>query len=224
MISAKGLYFSYTGTSPYILSGMDFDIFAGEYISVVGDNGSGKTTLMRLILKMIKPSSGLIVSSAKRTGYVPQRNNGADSGFPITVYEMLNAYRKLLNVKDKDAVSENLSLVGMHGFENALTKNLSGGQRQKTLIARALMGEPDLLVLDEPSTGIDATSRRDIYRILKALNQTKGMTIISVEHNLMAAISNSTRIYHLAGGHGHICTPEQYVAEYMKRPEGFGDA
>jgi zinc transport system ATP-binding protein len=224
MISAKGLYFSYTGAAPYILNGIDFDILAGEYISVVGDNGSGKTTLMRLILKMIRACSGSIESRAKMTGYVPQRNNGAESGFPITVHEMLNSYRKLLKVKDKNVVSENLKLVGMDGFESALTKNLSGGQSQKTLIARALMGAPDLLVLDEPSTGIDAASRQDIYRILRDINRNKGITIISVEHNLQAAVSNSTRIYHLAGGHGHICTPAQYTAEYMKKPEGFGNA
>ncbi|MCL2409502.1 MAG: metal ABC transporter ATP-binding protein [Oscillospiraceae bacterium] len=223
MIRAKELHFSYTGTAPYILNGIDFEMLAGEYISVVGDNGSGKTTLMRLILKMIKPGTGSIASSAQRTGYVPQRNSGADSGFPITVHEMLNSYRKLLKVPDKNAVRENLKLVSMSGFENALTRTLSGGQSQKMLIARALMGEPDLLVLDEPSTGIDSASREDIYRILKALNQTKGMTIISVEHNLRAAVSNSSRIYHLSGGRGHICTPEQYVAEYMNRPGEFGD-
>ena len=215
MITARELYFSYNGAAPYVLGGIDFDIGAGEYVSVVGDNGSGKTTLMRLALKLLKPVKGSIETSAKMIGYVPQRSSRADTGFPLTVYEMLNSYRKLLKLKEKSVIEDALSLVGMGGFENTLTRSLSGGQSQKTLIARALIGEPELLILDEPSTGIDAGSQEDIYRILKLLNREKGITVVSVEHNLVAAVSNSTEIYHLADGHGHICTPQQYAEEYL---------
>ena len=81
-------------------------------------------------------------------------------GFPITVYEMLNSYRKLLKIKNRDIIQENLGLVGLSDFAGALVGTLSGGQSQKALIARALMGSPDLLVLDEPSTGVDADSQR----------------------------------------------------------------
>ena len=215
MILARGLYFSYTGATPYILRDIDLDIQNGEYISVVGENGGGKTTLVRLALKMLKPNKGHIVTTAKRIGYVPQRDSRADSGFPITVHEMLNSYRKLLKIKESKIIDEALSLVGMNGQKGALTRSLSGGQSQKTLIARALMGEPDLLILDEPSTGIDAASQEDIYGILRTLNKEKGITILSVEHNLVAAVANSTGIYHLSGGHGHICTPRQYAEEYL---------
>ena len=117
--------------------------------------------------------------------------------------------------KDKRAIEDALALVGMSGFESTLTRSLSGGQSQKILIARALIGEPELMILDEPSTGIDAGSQEDIYRILKELNREKGITVVSVEHNLAAAVSNSTEIYHLADGHGHICTPQQYAEEYL---------
>ena len=215
MILAQGLYFSYSGASPYILRDITLDIRDGEYISVVGENGGGKTTLVRLALGMLKPSRGSIEASAVRTGYVPQRVNRADSGFPITVYEMLNSYRKLLKIKEKQVIGNILELVGMASHTAALTRNLSGGQSQKTFIARALMGEPDLLILDEPSTGIDAASQEDIYGILRTLNREKGITIVSVEHNLTAAVANSTGIYHLSGGHGHICTPQQYAEEYL---------
>jgi len=211
------MYFSYTGAAPFVLDGIDLEVRRGEYVSVVGDNGSGKTTLMRLALKMLKPSSGSIKTSAVRTGYVPQRVR-TDMGFPITVFEMLNSYRKLLKIRDKGVIDESLALVGMEGFRGALTSTLSGGQNQKTLIARALIGEPDLLVLDEPSTGIDSGSREDIYRILRGL-KNKGITVVSVEHNLTAAVSNSTHIYHLSGGHGHICTPRRYADEFLtKKP------
>jgi len=227
MICAQKLYFSYTGAPPFVLGGIDLDVQRGEYVSVVGDNGSGKTTLMRLALKMLKPNSGSIATSATQVGYVPQRA-GADAGFPITVFEMLNSYRKLLKIKDKGAIDAALSLVGMQDFRNALTKTLSGGQSQKTLIARALMGEPDLLVLDEPSTGIDPGSQEDIYAILRRLNKENGITIVSVEHNLTAAVSNSTLIYHLSNGRGHICTPRQYADEFLPEKQifkiGGGDA
>ena len=224
MIQARDLYFSYTGSAPYVLSGIDFEIRDGQYISVVGGNGCGKSTLVRLALRLLKPVRGHIETSAKRTGYVPQRGGGPNPDFPMTVYEMLNSYRKLLKVKDTRAIAESLALVGMSGSENTLIQNLSGGQSQKTLIARALMGSPDLLILDEPSTGIDSDSQQDIYGILKRLNVENGITIVSVEHNLAAAISNSTQIYHLSGGRGHICTPKQYAKELPGADGGTGDA
>lgn len=216
MIKAEKLFFSYTGLPPYVLNGIDLEIRGGEYVSVVGENGSGKSTLMRLLLKFIKPSSGSIVSQAKRIGYVPQKNDFSNSDFPITVYESLDSYRRLLKIKSKDTIAENLEQVGMSDFRDALMGTLSGGQGQKILIARALMGNPDLLILDEPSTGVDVTSQKEIYAFLKKINQENGITIVSVEHNLTAAIANSTLIYHLMDGQGHLCTPRQYADEFLK--------
>jgi len=216
MIIARDLFFSYNGAAPYILHDIDFEIKDGEYVSVVGDNGCGKTTLMRLALKLLRPVRGSIETATARIGYVPQRSGRGDAGFPLTVMEMLGSYRKLLKLKDKRAIDDAIEQVGMGGCQNMLTRSLSGGQSQKILIARALLGEPELLILDEPSTGIDTGSQEDIYRILKTLNREKGITVVSVEHNLTAAISNSTEIYHLAGGHGHICTPQQYADEYLR--------
>lgn len=219
MIKTENLYFSYTGSSPYVLDAINLEIGDGEYVSIVGENGSGKSTLIRLILKFIKPTSGNIVSLAKRVGYVPQKNDFSNSNFPITVYEALNSYRSLLKIKDKGVIAENLEQVGMSGFSNALMGTLSGGQNQKILIARALMGNPDLLILDEPSTGVDNSSQKEVYGFLKKINKENGITIVSVEHNLDAAISNSTLIYHLAGGRGHLCTPGQYADEFLKRKD-----
>lgn len=216
MIQAENLFFSYTGSSPYVLDGINLEINDGEYVSVVGENGSGKSTLMRLMLKFIKPTDGNIVSYAKRIGYVPQKNDYSNANFPITVYEMLNSYRRLLKIRSKSVIMEHLEQVGMSGFTGALMGTLSGGQSQKILIARALMGNPDLLILDEPSTGVDINSQKEIYGFLKKINQENGITIVSVEHNLDAAISNSTMIYHLIDGHGHLCTPQKYADEFLK--------
>lgn len=215
MIQAKNLCFSYSGSPPYLLDRVNLEFPDGEYVSVMGENGCGKSTLMRLILKFLKPTKGTIDSRAKKIGYVPQRNDFSNANFPITVCEMLNSYRRLLKIKDKGVIETQLERVGMTGYRGALVGTLSGGQTQKVLIARALMGDPDLLILDEPSTGVDLRSQREIYGFLKRLNRDRGITVVSVEHNLEAAVANSTRIYHLQSGHGHLCSPENYAAEYL---------
>lgn len=215
MITAENLSFSYTGTPPFVLDGISFEFKDGEYVSVVGENGCGKSTLMKLMLKFLKPTRGSIAASAAKIGYVPQKSDNVNSGFPITVYEMLNSYRKILKIKDKTVINESLERVGLTDFSSALMGTLSGGQSQKALIARALIGNPDLILLDEPSTGVDIESQREIYALLKRLNTENGITIVSVEHNYGAAVSNSTLIYHLDRGHGHICTPEHYAEEYL---------
>lgn len=225
MIKAEKLVFSYTGAAPYVLNGLNLEVGDGEYVSVVGDNGSGKSTLIRLILCFIKPTGGSIETRAERIGYVPQKSESNSGGFPITVLEMLDNYRRLLKIKDKGVLAESMELAGLAGKADALMGDLSGGQSQKAMIARALMGHPDLLLLDEPSTGVDAGSRKDIYALVKKLNREKGITVVSVEHNLAAAIANSTLIYHMSGGKGHICTPKQFAQEYTGlSADGTGEA
>lgn len=216
MIKAENLSFSYTGTPPFVLDGISFTIENGEYVSVVGENGSGKTTLMKLVLRFLKPTRGSVMTDAMRIGYVPQRTGDRNTGFPITVYEMLNSYRRILKIKDKSVIEKSLEQVGLPDKANALMGSLSGGQGQRILIARALMGDPELIILDEPSTGVDPENQREIYALVRKLNVERGITIISVEHNLDAAVHNSTIIYHLERGRGHFCTTEQFALEYLR--------
>lgn len=215
MIQLEHLYFSYTGREPWVLDDLNLTIADGEYLSILGENGSGKSTLLRLLLRLLHPSRGKIVCDCGTVGYVPQRSDGLNAQFPITVGEMLGAYRRLLHLSDRAAVDAALHTVHMESFRHELIGNLSGGQRQRVFIARALMGRPGLLVLDEPSTGVDVGSQREIYALIRYLNRERGLTVISVEHNLAAAMENSTLIYHLAGGGGHLCTPTQYEAEFL---------
>ncbi|MDP4178825.1 MAG: metal ABC transporter ATP-binding protein [Bacillota bacterium] len=220
MIKINDLYFSYTKSAPYVLNNINLNINDGEYISVLGENGSGKSTLIKLILNLLSPSKGSILNNYKKTGYVPQKSDNINSQFPITVSEMLNSYRKILKINDKSSININLKKVNMLNFKNSLMGNLSGGQIQRILIARALIGNPDLLILDEPSTGVDITNQKEIYDLIRDLNRNMGITVISIEHNLNAAMNNSSLIYHLSRGTGHLCKPDAYIKEYIDTNKG----
>ncbi|MFT4146254.1 MAG: metal ABC transporter ATP-binding protein [Mobilitalea sp.] len=213
MIKINQLWFSYTGMTSYVLSDINVEIPKGEYVSVIGENGSGKTTLIRLLLGKLKPTKGSVSINAKFIGYVPQRNDFTNVNFPITVYEVLFSYFKLLKLKDKSVITEVLRITGMEGHKKSLMGNLSGGQTQKILISRALMGTPDLLILDEPSTGVDMDSQTEIYGLLKRMSLEKQITIVAIEHNLQAAFKNSSKIFHIQNGQGHLCNPDHYTKE-----------
>lgn len=215
MITIENLCFSYTQNTPYLLKNLCLTIHKGDYISILGDNGSGKSTLVKLLLKLLTPTEGKIVDTFTNLAYLPQRFENLNTQFPITVYEVLDCYRKTLKLKDRDCIFKYLDLVKMRDFSNSLIGKLSGGQCQKIFIARALMGAPDLLILDEPSTGVDLKSQNEIYSLIKDINMREKVTVISVEHNLKAAIDNSTLIYHLSQGSGHLCNPDAYINEYV---------
>jgi len=213
MIQINNLYFSYNKLPLYVLSNLNLIINKGDYISILGENGSGKSTLIRLILKILKPSSGDITINTNKIGYVPQKIDSFNSQFPITVSEVLNSHRKAIKIKNTSCIQKSLEKVGMENYKNSLIGNLSGGQQQKVFIARALMGNPELIVLDEPSTGIDVQSQKEIYSIIKKLNLDMRITIISIEHNLKAALINSNYILELNSGNGLL----QSIGEYKQR-------
>lgn len=220
MITIQNLYFSYAPNKPYLLKDLNLTINKGDYISILGDNGSGKSTLIKLLLKLLISTKGKIINDFTKTAYVPQRFDNLNIQFPITVYEILKCYQKTLKIKDKNCICNYLDLVKMRDFSNALIGTLSGGQCQKIFIARALMGNPDLLILDEPSNGVDLKSQNEIYSLIKNVNTINKVTVISVEHNLKAAIDNSSFIYHLCQGSGHLCNPNEYIKEYLATNTG----
>jgi zinc transport system ATP-binding protein len=212
MIKIKNLFFTYNKSSSYLLNDINLNINKGNYVSILGDNGSGKSTLLKLLLKTIKPSSGVVNVDTKSIGYVPQRFESFNSEFPMTVFEVMNCHRRIINIKDARTIDENLDTVGMRSFKNSLLGNLSGGQQQKIFIARALMGNPELIILDEPSTGVDVQSQDEIYSLIKHLNKVHGITVITVEHNLKAALANSDFIFELNRGNGRLLTVKEYVS------------
>lgn len=214
MVCIQDLSFKYGAGKKPLFENLCLTIKKGAYISIVGENGAGKSTLIKLLLGLLTPDTGSIRCGAHSIGYVPQKK-AAITGFPITVYETLNSYRILRKQRDKGLIDRYLSDVRLLDYKYALAGTLSGGQLQKMYIARALIGEPDLLILDEPSTGIDIQSQQEIYTFIKKLNTEQGLTVISVEHNLDAAVLNSTDIFHLADGCGHLCNPQKYAAEFL---------
>ena len=213
MLKLEHVNFSYAADSE-LLKDINMQVNDGEYVAIVGENGSGKSTLLKLILGLLEPVSGNVTNNFRRIGYVPQRFESLNSQFPMTVYEVLEYYRRVIGVKDKHVVRACLEQMKVEHLRDRLIGTLSGGQCQKVLIARALMGEPDVLVFDEPSTGIDVKSQQELYSFLQELHQ-KGMTIITVEHNLKFAVHGADKLYHVFNGQGHFCSPKAYVAEYV---------
>jgi zinc transport system ATP-binding protein len=206
--------FTYPGSEETVLSDISLNVHCGEYFSIVGNNGSGKSTFIKLALGLLSPTRGMVENNAKRTGYVPQRLENINMQFPITVKELLSSYRKAIGIRNAEEEKKLLSLVGMEKSSSSLVGSLSGGQCQRIFIARALIGNPDLLILDEPSTGIDAENREVIYEIIRAVKRERGVTVISVEHNLRAAAENSTLLYHIKDGRGHLCSADEFMSEF----------
>jgi zinc transport system ATP-binding protein len=209
MIDIKNLCFSYSNKPPYILNNINLNIEDGIYLSIVGENGSCKTTLIKLILGILKPNSGTLTINSNLIGYVPQRLDSFNSQFPITVREVLSCHKKTLKDKNID-IDTSLKDVNMEEYKNRLLGMLSGGQQQRVLIARALMGNPDIIILDEPSTGVDEANQKEIYSILKSLNKINKKTIISIEHNIDIALNNSNHILRVDNGQIALFTVEEY--------------
>lgn len=222
MIAIDHVYFAYD-RGPYLLRDVNMKVEDGEYISIVGENGSGKSTLLKLMLGLLTPSKGTIRNTFKHLGYVPQRFETLNSQFPITVYEVLDCYRKVMHIHDKEEITRCLNHMGIFDLRHHLIGNLSGGQCQKVLIARALLGKPDVLVFDEPSTGIDVKSQEELYLFIKRLNREEKITVITVEHNLKFAVHSVDKMFHVIHGTGHFCSPHDYIQEYVDDNVGGDD-
>lgn len=202
----RNLDFNYEPGSPKLIDDLNLTIEPGMFLTVLGENGSAKSTLVRLMLGLLKPVKGRIIRRLSRIGYVPQKKDKFNMRFPITVGELLKIHMK--GKTDKPA-SSFLDLVEMAESAGALFGELSGGQQQRVLIARAVSGEPDLLILDEPLTGIDSHSRELIRDLLLELNGN-GLTIISIEHDVAFAVHHSSHILTMKEGEIRLFTVEEY--------------
>lgn len=189
VLSVKNLSFAYAGNP--ILDRISFVVEAGDYLGIIGPNGGGKTTLLKLILGLLKPKTGeIVIAKRQRIGYVPQRSQVDDFLFPATVFEVVmsgrTASKGLLSMvtrADRSVVKHAMKTANVGHLSERRIGTLSGGERQRVMIARALSAEPVLLVLDEPTSAVDAPSQESFYAFLKQLN-AQGLTIILVSHDV----------------------------------------
>lgn len=198
IISIKELSFRYT--SEPVLDGVNLDLSKGDYIGLVGPNGSGKSTLVKSLLGLLPPQSGSIelfgqpiaqFSEWHRIGYVPQHVFRGDRAFPATVREVVesghmreNTILCQLGIRKCEPITEALETAGVDHLVHRRIGELSGGERQRVFIARALVSHPELLILDEPTAGIDQTAQEAFYDLLETLNRKRGITILLISHDL----------------------------------------
>ncbi len=191
MITLRNASFGYNRVP--IVRGVTVDIQPGNFIGVIGPNGAGKSTLLKGILKLLPPLEGSVShndSLHQRIGYVPQRDE-LDAIFPLTVFEVVRLgiiaarpWYRWPNAAVTQAAKTALKQVEMLGFAEAPFAELSSGQRQRVLIARALSVDPRILILDEPTAGIDPAAEKGILELLTQLNREQGLSILMVSHHM----------------------------------------
>jgi zinc transport system ATP-binding protein len=205
-LEVKNLTLSY-GDEP-VITDLSFSVDDGDYICVVGENGSGKTTLLQSVLGLVHPLKGSITFADKKTrksiGYLPQQQK-VQSDFPASVLEVVQSgfvngglfsfdFTEAKRRKAHDVMHD---LKIEHSLSNKCFRELSGGQRQKVLLARALCATDKMLLLDEPVTGLDPVSTAEMYRIIRGLNDN-GMTVIMISHDIKSSIAEANKILHIS--------------------------
>ncbi|WP_395002365.1 metal ABC transporter ATP-binding protein [Cypionkella sp.] len=196
LLSAQNLAVRFGGAE--VLSGISLAIEAGEIVTILGPNGSGKSTLLRALLGIVPLSAGQVRRAAGlRLGYVPQKLS-VDRSMPMTVRRFLSLPKR---VSDAEATSA-LARVGLPDVEAQQMAALSGGQFQRVLLARALLSDPQILILDEPTQGLDQPGEAAFYRLIEEVRAQTGAAILMVSHDLHVVMAASDRVICL---NGHIC-------------------
>jgi len=203
-LSCQELSLGYEGTP--VISGLSFDVNAGDYLCIVGENGSGKSTLMKAILRLMAPMSGRIQNGdglgPKEIGYLPQQT-AAQKDFPASVREVVRSgclnrcgFRPFYTKQEKWMAEKNMERFGIHSLAKRCYRELSGGQQQRALLARALCATRKLLLLDEPAAGLDPNATAEMYALIKGLNDS-GITIIIISHDVSISAKYATHVLHV---------------------------
>jgi zinc transport system ATP-binding protein len=222
VVQIENVSFNYGGE--VVLSSVSMDVIRGDFLGIIGPNGSGKTTLMRILLGLLSPQDGTVslfgtdirsFRDWEKIGYVAQKATQFDMKIPMTVSELVGQGRVtkhgLFNLgtqADTTAILHALEAVGMSSSINSLITDLSGGQQQRVFIARALASEPELLILDEPTVGVDVQAQDEFYQLLSELHthgfHGKPLTMIMISHDIDVIVNevnklvclNKTLVYH----------------------------
>ena len=213
-----------------VLKDISFNLNKGDFLGLIGPNGSGKTTLIKIILGIYKNQKGSInlfnkdinkFNNWDKIGYVQQKATDIQNDFPANVYEIVSMgllstkkFPKIINKQDEKKILNKLKLVGMDKLINKRISELSGGQQQRVMIAKALISEPEILILDEPTTGIDPEMQKSFYDLLGKLNK-KNITIILISHDVTSITKYVNKIAFLNkelefyGTHKEFCAKDK---------------
>lgn len=220
LITCENVSFAYEGS--VAVNDVNFSVNAGDYLCVVGENGSGKSTLIRGILRLKQPASGRITPgdglNACEIGYLPQQTE-LRKDFPASVSEVVLSGRlnrlgmlPFFSRTDKEAASENMRLLDVYNIRGKCYGELSGGQQRRVLLARALCAAQRLLLLDEPTAGLDPSASQDLYRHITEINNEKGITVIMVSHDIQNAANHASHILHLGNTQKFFGKTEEYMS------------
>ena len=220
-----------------VLDQINIQINQGDYVAIVGANGSGKSTLLKLILGLLKIQSGEIFLFGQplakfkdwdKIGFVSQKANSFNSGFPATVYEVVASgltakigLFKRLSKEDKQLIKQTIQTVGMKQFEQRNIGELSGGQQQRVFIARAIVSHPTVLILDEPTVGVDVENSKQFYEMLTRLNRELNLTLLLVTHDLDAISKEVSHVIQLNKRIRFSGTSGEFV-DYLQGEKGEG--
>ncbi|MDR3120213.1 MAG: metal ABC transporter ATP-binding protein [Clostridiales bacterium] len=219
LVTCQNAAFGYEGNTA--VSGLNFNVNSGDYLCIVGENGSGKSTLIKGLLKLKKPQSGSVLAgdglSPAEIGYLPQQT-AAQKDFPASAYEVVlsggmgaRGILPFYSRRDRAVAEEKLRLLNVESLRNRCYRELSGGQQQRVLLARALVATKKLLLLDEPTAGLDPTATADFYELAAKLNRG-GLTVIIVSHDISCAVKYASHILHLRQKQMFFGTASDYLA------------
>jgi zinc transport system ATP-binding protein len=211
VLNIEELWVKYNGAE--VLRRISFRVGPGDYVGIVGPNGSGKSTLIKAALGLVGAESGKVAlfgaslesfTEWRRIGYLPQRLKFFNPNFPATVEEIVGlgllAGKRLprkLTDEDRQAVEKTLEFMGITEIRKRIIGELSGGQQQRVLLARSVVGKPELLILDEPTTALDPETRDKFYTLLKNLNKELGTTVILVTHDTASIGTYASRFLYV---------------------------
>ncbi|WP_226035961.1 metal ABC transporter ATP-binding protein [Aquibacillus saliphilus] len=208
IVSMKQVNYAYE--NKHALKNINFEVPKGSFMGLVGPNGGGKTTLIKLILGILKSHQGSIdlfgtpidkFKDWNKIGFVSQKANSFNRGFPATVNEVVSmgltakvGYFKLFTKEHKQKIAHAVEQVGMSEYLHENIGDLSGGQQQRIFIARSLVSDPELLILDEPTVGVDTENVQKFYDLLHSLNEKKNITLLLITHDTGTMTHHATDI------------------------------
>ena len=230
-LTCRELSVGYDGKA--VVQHLNFEVFAGDYLCIVGENGSGKSTLMKTLLGLQPPVGGRIVTGdglrKNEIGYLPQQT-AAQKDFPASVREIVLSgcqgrcgSRPFYNKEEKKLAADAMEKMQVAPLAKRCYRTLSGGQQQRVLLARALCATRKILLLDEPVSGLDPKVTAELYALIQKLNDEDGITVVMISHDLSAALQYASHILHI-GDRVFFGTKAAYLNEFPQAWQKGGGA